>query len=122
MTRHVTNEDLADELAAIKAALHAASLNGETKAIRELAKATPDLLVVAKLAPSVPALQKVAAHADAVVADAEATEERRAGVRWLRKVTGWDHGSRGLFLLVLNAVISALILLYLTAKVTGHAP
>jgi hypothetical protein len=73
--RQPSNQDLLD-------AIHAHSLNGEVKELRAL---LPDLRVVSSLAPSVPPLQRLAAHVETLVTDAVEREERATTFRTLRR-------------------------------------
>lgn len=82
--------------------LDSISLNGDAPALRQLAKATPDLLVVAS-------------HAAALDRIAKDDEDSRAGWRWLRARVHWDQGVGTVVKWFVSGVIAALTLL-LVAK------
>lgn len=78
------------------------SLNGDAPALRQLAKATPDLL-------------RIASHADALDRIAKDDEDSRAGWRWVRARVHWDHGVGTVVKWVVSGAIAALTL-FLVAR------
>lgn len=79
--------------------LDAISLNGDAPALRQLAKATPALLVVAE-------------HAPALARMANDAEDSRAGWRWLRRRVYWDQGVGNVVKLTVAGLIAALTLFF----------
>lgn len=94
--------------AAVLKRLDAISLNGDAPALRQLAKATPDLLLVAS-------------HAAALDRIAKDDEDSRAGWRWLRARLHWDQGVGPALKAIAVAAIGALTL-YAAAHLFNSSP
>ena len=88
--------------------LDAISLNGDAPALRQLAKATPDLLVIAR-------------HAGALERIAGDNEDSRAGWRWLRARVHWDQGV-GTFVKLTVAGFIAAFTLIIALKLLAAPP
>lgn len=96
--------------AELLAAIHAHSLNGEVQEFRQM---LPGLRVVAGLAPSVPALQKVAAHADVIVSSAVDKENR--DTTW-RTLGGWLKKPMNMIVTLIPLVAAVATIAYLVVN------
>lgn len=98
----------ANQHADVMKRLDAIALNGDAPALRQLARATPDLL-------------RIANHASALEHLASEVEDSRAGWRWLRATVRWDHGVGTVVKWIVAGFIAAATL-FLAAKLFAASP
>lgn len=116
--RRVTNEQLSDDIGSLREEFRKGSLNGEAKALRELAEHVPALISVAEAAPS---LIRLATHVDTIVGQAKDAEDRSTMWATLKRRIHWNVLRPPLYF-VLGAFVVAAMTLYVVGTNSGIGP
>lgn len=99
----IVTADIKATQATILQRLDQAHLNGDAPALRRLAKASPALVQVADHAPQIIELANRTPEIVALVAQ---QEDGRTFRRELKRITRWDKGTRGVFILALTVILA----------------